>query len=466
MASLEAIPGSFRDPGGRVYRSGTRIFRTVMPSAAEDFEAVEASGLLARLVERGLLLGYEHVAPSLVGEAAHGARYVLEHPRLPFVSYPYEWPFAALKSAALLHLDLMLEALQSGAMLVDATAYNVQFRGAEPVFIDTLSFRRYVPGSYWIGHRQFCEQFLNPLLLRACFGIDQTTWYRGAMEGVSGQDLDRLLPWWRKLSPGVLMHVTLPARLQGRPNARESATTVYRKQSLPPSALAHMLRGLRRWIARLEPARSGATAFANYANDNTYDESDREVKSRFVAEFVAAARPRMLLDLGCNTGYFAEVALAAGAQGVIGVDGDKDAVEQAYVRARSANRPILPLVMNLGDPSPERGWAQRERAGLWQRCQESCDAVLALALVHHLAIAGNVPLAQAVEWIVSLAPTGVIEFVPRADPMVARLLALREDIFADYDEATFMAALSARATIVAQTTIPGTARKLFQFARH
>jgi ribosomal protein L11 methylase PrmA len=466
VASVTAVPGSFRDPGGRVWRVGDRILRTVMPSAAPHYEFARDSGLLARLEERGALIGHAEVDAAVLGDAAAGARYVLEHPRLPFVSHPYEWPFAALQAAALLQLDLLLEAIAAGATLSDATAYNVQFRGAEPVFIDTLSFRRYEEGSYWLGHRQFCEQFLNPLLLRSHLNLPYHAWYRGSPEGIAAADVARLLPAWRKLAPNVAMHVVLQARLQAGQHAREKAeAAVARGGGLSRKGFTDIVRGLRVWIQGLEPAQSNKTAFADYATDNTYSAADTDFKARFVAEYAASARPAVVLDLGCNTGRFSDAALEGGAGYAVGVDGDTDALDRAYAISRKRKRPLLALHMNLSDPTPSQGWAQGERAGLAERCAQSCDGVLALAVVHHLAIAGNVPLAQVVRWIASLAPTGVVEFVPKSDPMVQRLLALREDVFADYDEDTFARALEAEAEIVARETVPGTGRRLYRYAR-
>ena len=174
-----------------------------MPMAADDFDFVRGSGLIDELHSRGKVIGEQIVDAALLGEHAADAHYVLEHPRLPFVSYPYEWSFSALKAAALLHLDIQQAALKKGVTMTDATAYNIQFIGPRPVFIDSLSFRRYQEGEYWAGHRQFCEQFINPLLLRSFNGIPHNAWYRGELEGISAENLSRLLPWRSRLSWNV-----------------------------------------------------------------------------------------------------------------------------------------------------------------------------------------------------------------------------------------------------------------------
>jgi hypothetical protein len=213
-AEVRAEPGSFRDPSGRIFWLGERVLRTVMPQAVADFDYVESTGIVTALIKKGMLIDQARRPASLIGEAAAGAAYVLEHPKLDFISYPYEWSFRALQSAALLQLDLYLEGLQHGVTLSDATAYNIQFDGARPVFIDRLSFRRYVDGQFWLGHRQFCEQFLNPLLLRSMFGIPHNAWYRGSPEGIGAAELSALLPLRRKLSWRVLTNVVMQGSLQ------------------------------------------------------------------------------------------------------------------------------------------------------------------------------------------------------------------------------------------------------------
>ena len=200
MTIVTDDPGSFRDPSGRIYLCNERIFRTVMPCAAKNFEFVEATGIIKRLEKDGFIIESKNVDPSILGEEAKGARYVLEHPRLPFISYPYEWSFSMLKAASLRHIDIHLRLLEHGITLSDASAYNIQFIGPDPIFIDRLSFRRYKNGELWTGLRQFCEQFLNPLLLRTIFGVPHNQWYRGVQEGITSEDLNRLLPWTRKCS--------------------------------------------------------------------------------------------------------------------------------------------------------------------------------------------------------------------------------------------------------------------------
>jgi ribosomal protein L11 methylase PrmA len=460
--AIRAEQGSFRDPGGRIYWYGERVLRTVMPSAAKDFDYVESSGLIPELVERGMLIPQTHMSLELLGEAAGDAAYLLEHPKLDFISHPYEWPFRALQAAALLQLDLYLAALERDVTLSDATAYNIQFDGVRPLFIDRLSFRRYVDGQFWLGHRQFCEQFLNPLLLRSIFGIPHNAWYRGSPEGIGAAELSALLPLRKKFSWRVLTNVVMQGSLQ-KTRSSDAHKAVAGKLRFPKPAFERLLRGLRAWIASLHPADRQPTTWQDYAGHTSYRDTEAEAKRNFVARFVSDSKARTVWDIGCNTGDYSVAALQAGARSVIGFDFDQGSLDLAFDRARSEKLAFTPLFLDVTNPAPDQGWGQAERRGL--RARAKADAVLALALIHHVAIAKNVPLGDVVGWLTDMAPRGVIEFVPKTDPMVVELLRLREDIFPDYNEAHFVRCLEERARIVQSETVSSSGRKLFAFER-
>ena len=465
MAAVRPDPGSFRDPSGQVFRRGNGIFRTVTARAAADYEFVRDSGLFDRLSSKGLVLSTAEVSLDVLGPAAAASRYLLQHPLIRFLSYPYEWSFPALKAAALLHLEVQLEALEAGISLSDATAYNVQFNGPRPVFIDHLSFRRYREGEIWAGHRQFCEQFLNPLLLRSLLGVPHNAWFRGAQEGIPTAELSRLLPLRCKLAWNVLSQVVLPTMLErsARTATAALASDELERSKFPRSSYRALLHRLRDWIARLEPADTGKTVWRDYAGNHSYQSDEVKSKVAFVSQMAAAVRPGILWDLGCNSGDYSKAALAAGAQYAVGFDFDHGALEAAFARAKAEELAFLPLLMDAANPSPSQGWAQCERQGLAARA--SADAVLALAFVHHLAIGRNVPLDRLIDWLVGLAPTGVVEFVPKSDPMVQRMLQLREDIFDDYTEEAFLSAVGARARIVKSLVVSAAGRRLVWFDR-
>jgi len=458
--------GSFRDPSGHVYHINTRTFRTVHESAIDHYQCVRDTGFFEKCAAAGWLIESREVDAAVLRlPPGSRCRTVLEHATLPFVSYPYEWSFSALKAAALLHLDLHVKALECGVTLSDASAYNVQFIGIRPIFIDILSFRPYQEGEFWIAHRQFCEQFLNPLLLRAYCGIAHNAWYRGSLEGITTADLNRLLPWWRKcLSWNAFTQVYLQAKMQSLAMAKpQAALQAVKTRPLPRTAFIGLLMQLRHWIAQLVPAATSTTVWGHYATANTYTDNEAAAKRKFIAEFIEQTQPRLVWDLGCNTGDYSATALAAGARYVIGFDCDQHVLETAFIRAQADNLDFLPLCLDTANPSPDQGWNERERKGLQARAP--ADALIALAFVHHLAIGRNIPLPRVVAWLGGLAPRGVIEFVRKDDPTVQQMLSLREDIFPDYTEEAFATALQRQGRLVKVETVSATGRRLYWYDR-
>ena len=459
------MPGSFRDPSGHVYRVEDQIFRTVTQRFADQFEAVDSTGLIDELADRGLVLPAERVSAAILGPTMEDVKYVLQVPMLPFVSFPYEWSFSALKAAALLHLKINLAALDRRVTLSDASAYNVQFRGAQPVFIDHLSFRPYQNGEIWIGHRQFCEQFLNPLLLRALFGVSHNAWYRGTQEGIPSGDLVRILKLRHHFTWNVLKHVVIQSLFQ---RAAQNSHFELEKDKLsasvlPLSSFRRMLLKLHRWISTLEPADSGKTVWEDYAKSHSYSLEEACQKRQFVVDFASQVKPKLLWDLGCNTGEYSQAALEAGARYVVGFESDQGALEACFGRAHQQDLPIQALFMDMANPTPNQGWREQERQGMQSRA--SADGVLALAFVHHLAIARNIPFDQVLDSIIDLAPRGVIEFVPKSDPMVQKLLRLRADIFPDYTREFFLARIARKAEAVRTATVSSSGRLLVWYER-
>ena len=367
-----------------------------------------------------------------------------------------------LKAAALLHLDLHLELLADGFTLSDATAYNVQFRGTRPVFIDHLSIVPHEEGELWAGQRQFAMQFLNPLLLWAKRGVAPNCWYRGSVEGIAPEDLVRLLPFRDKLSFTVLAHVVAQSHAHARGVRKGHGDRPAPRRRLSRGALVAILKNLRDYVAGLSYP-GGKTVWSDYAGHNSYDEERRAAKHGFVAELARSTAPALLFDLGCNTGDFSETAVDHGAKAVVGFDFDFGALEQAFDRFDKSGKPVLPLWLDATNPSPSQGWAGAERKSLGDRA--GADALLALAVIHHLAIARNVPLDMAVDWLISLAPTGIIEFPSKADPMVQALLSTRADIFPDYTEEAFLAHVGARAAVADQCRLGGDGRLLIRYDR-
>ena len=457
-------PGSFKDPDGGVFYQGGRVYRYFTPRGAARFRSMAKSGLLDPLIAEGAVMETREVSlgevPGLL-QVIPGAAFVVEHPRLPFISYCYEWPFEMLKAAALCHLEVLRVALDKGFILKDATPYNVQFIGSQPIFIDVASIEPYTEGQPWDAYNQFCRLFLNPLLLQALTGVRFQQWLRGALNGIAPAELGRVLSWRQKLRPSVFPHVVLQAWLERTFASKGSVGFDPQQQTIPRKQILRLINKITATIERLKPGKPNSH-WMGYDDENSYSLEGQSDKEAFVERFLAAQKPKVVWDLGCNTGRYSAIA-ARHTNHVIAIDSDPDTVDLLYREARESASNILPLVVDLLDPSPERGWAQAERSGLLKR--GPADVALCLALVHHLAITGNVPLQNVVSWLARVARSGVVEFVPKEDPMIQVLLRFRRDVYDGYTQATFEAALREHFQINEQCTLPGSGRTLYSFVK-
>ncbi len=455
-------PGSFRDPSGFVYSRDGVLLRQVNTSFATDWDDLVASGLLTALQERGLLIGHE---PAPIETAANPeiAHAVIRPERVDFVSYPYEWSFGMLRDAALMTLEAQSVAFEGGFVLRDATAYNVQFRGGRPILIDTLSFERGEPGAPWIAYRQFCEHFLAPLALMAHRDVRLGLMLRDFIDGIPLDLASRLLPGRTRWNLGLGPHIHVHARAQARFADRGTdAAAASRRATVSPLKQRALVDSLQRTIRKLDWAPEG-TEWADYAEHTSYGEDATEVKDDLVRRFLADAGGSVVWDIGANTGRFSRIAASLGRR-VVAWDVDPAATERHYrLIRRDGVGGILPLVLDLANPSPGLGWAGEERGSLTSRAD--ADVVLALALVHHLAIGRNVPLDRIADYFARLAPGLVIEFVPKEDAMVRKLLATREDVFPAYSLDGFRAAFDALFEIAEEAPVTGTSRVLFRMAR-
>ncbi|MFI7429981.1 class I SAM-dependent methyltransferase [Micromonospora sp. NPDC049836] len=455
-------PGSFRDPGNRVFHRHGEVFRGLDERSARDWRALAASDFFRDLLATGRVCGTEELLPTPV-DLPWAA--VLRHERIPFVSHPYEWSYAMLRDAALLHLEILAAALAAGFTLKDGSAYNLQWRGATPVFIDVGSFEPARDGEPWAGYRQFCQTLLYPLLLQAHLGLDFQPWLRARVDGIEPDQMRRLFAGARRLCAGVLTHVHLHGAMQAR-NAGASTTDVraqLRAAGYSRELALATVRGLTKLVRRLDH-RPEDSHWVDYQRTCAYSVPDRQAKEQFVDRAVAATGGGLALDLGANDGRYARIA-ARHADQVVAVEQDPAVVDALYRALRDeGEQRILPLVMDLADPSPGGGWRGVERAGFADRSR--ADAVLALALVHHLALGRNVPLADVLDQLVGLGTAGgtlVVEFVHPEDPMARRLLDNKPDgLFPDYRRDTFEALLAARGRLVRRVELPSGTRTLYQ----
>ncbi|MBQ4133499.1 MAG: hypothetical protein IJD04_07200 [Desulfovibrionaceae bacterium] len=460
---MQRVFGSFRDPSGYVYDDGKDIYRTVNRVYQSQWESMTQSGFLTSLAAAEKVCGYSELAldqfPDAVreqtmealGGAAENDLFeggfwkLLEVDRLPFISYPYEWSFDQLKDAALLTLELQKEALKHELSSKDASAYNIQFRGAKPLFIDLLSFDHYREGDTWQGYRQFCMHFLAPLALYRhdlYLGGLSRLWIDGIPLSVASS----LLPWKTKFSLGLQMHIHTHARLERKHSDGRQARDKVEATRLSKKSLLNIVDSLESTVRALKFPQSD-TEWGEYYSDTNYTSAAEAAKEKIVDELAArcACAGGMAADLGANTGKYSAL-LAKHYDYVIAADIDPAAVNSHYnYLKKDGNKKILPLVMDLSNPSPGLGWMCRERASFAGRCK--ADFVTALALIHHLRFTAGIPFPLMAEFFAEhVSPGGylLIEFVPRDDSQVQRLLAARDDIFSDYTLEVFQSAFAGK----------------------
>ncbi len=432
MRMSDPVPGSFRDPSGLLFTCEGVLYRRINRCYSGHYDRLMQSGLYESLVQERLLVPHEEVR--LDDALQHGAHAVIRPARIPFISYPYEWCFSQLKDAALTTLAVHERAIEKGMALKDASAYNIQFLRGKPIFIDTLSFETYREGSPWVAYRQFCQHFLGPLALMAHTDIRMNQLARIYLDGVPLDLASRLLPWVTRLRPSLMLHIHLHARSQAR-HADRAVRPVSSGRTVSRIGMLGLIDSLKGAVRRLV-WRPAGTEWGDYYADTNYSEDALRHKQQIVTDFLGGQSLGTLWDLGANSGLFSRLAAAQGAR-VIAFDVDPAAVEKNYVESRkSGDGRILPLLMDLTNPSPGIGWHGRERMSLTER--GPADGVLALALVHHLAISNNVPFAHLAEFFAEQCHTLLIEFVPKTDSQVKRLLATREDVFPDYTQEHFV----------------------------
>lgn len=454
-----AVDGaSFRDPSGFIFERDGTLLRQVNRSYFPTWQAVAKSGLLSELTDRGLLISHRETDLSLALNSDAAA--VIQPERVGLISYPFEWSFSALQDAALLTIKLQRRALAKGFSLKDATALNVQFHRGRPVFIDSLSFEAYVEGRPWVAYAQFCRHFLAPLALMSLRDLRLSRLMQEFVDSVPLELASKLLPWRTRFQPMLALHIHLHARAQANQGDAVVKAAAAPSPSLSKKRLLSLLQSLEDAIRGLHsPAKHSSIWRDYYTTNNNYVDDGMRFKEETVHRWLAANPGKMVWDLGANTGRFARLAPVDTL--AIAWDFDPVCVDIAYVDNRKEGiSHVLPLVLDLTNPTPASGWAHRERKSLRER--GPADTLLALGLVHHLAIANNVPLRQVAQYFGEIGKSLIVEFVDRDDSQVKKLLHSREDIFANYSREGFEQAFGEFFEICETLSLPGMARTLYR----
>ncbi|CAA0088316.1 Uncharacterised protein [Halioglobus japonicus] len=458
---MEALPSSFRDNSGFVFSHSGCVYRQVNRCYAEHYQNFMSSGLYQKLVEKHWLVSHEELTDGTITGTSDCYK-ILKPQQIPYISYPYEWSFSQLKDAAILTLRIQHQAMKHGFMLKDASAFNIQFLDARPVFIDTLSFEPYVEGRPWVAYKQFCQHFLAPLALMSYRDAELSKLMISHIDGIPLSLASKLLPLRTRLNYALAAHIHFHSKLQ-QDHADDAGTgTAARATAVTISAkgLTGVIESLAKVIEKLR-WKMPDTEWGDYYQNTNYSSRADDEKHALVESFLQDIPDALntVQDLGANTGEYSQIA-ARYCQLVLSQDIDPVAVEMNY-RQRKSDGPsnILPLVQNLVSPTPAIGWGNAERSSFMERAH--CDALLALALIHHLAISNNVPLDGIAAQFAELTKWLIIEFVPKSDSQVVRLLATREDIFPSYTREGFEQAFCQFFQIERAVPVPESERILY-----
>lgn len=448
-------PASFRDPSGFIFEKDGQIYRQVNTQYQEQYDQLINSRLHEKLIGADLLLptqevvGFQHASPE--------AYKVLRPEQLTFTSYPYEWCFSQLKDAALTTLRIEPMALQHAMTLKDASAYNIQFHRGRPVLIDTLSFERYQEGEPWTAYRQFCQHFLAPLALMSYRDVRLSQLMRTNIDGIPLDLVSKLLPWRTRLNSGLLFHIHLHAASIRRYGQRQIDRAGAPRQ-MSMNARKGLIDSLRTTVQKLAWKPEG-TQWVDYTTAH-YSAEGFQAKQSIVTGWLADIAPGVLWDLGANTGEFSRLA-PPGTKIILSLDGDHGSVEKNYrIVKQSEEENILPLVMDLTNPSSNLGWASQERSSLLARGPADC--ALALALLHHLVISNNLPFKKVAEFLARAGDMLIIEYVPKEDPQAQKLLVSREDIFEAYHQESFENQFRNYFEILERKALPDSQRFLYR----
>lgn len=459
------VSGSFRDPSGYVFQVDQRVFRAIDNECYQTLWRLKESGVLAKLEEDKLLVGTQFVEKSRVEDCLEpGYSHVLEHELIPVISYPYEWCVSMLADAGRLTLDLQRRLLESECALKDATAFNVQFVDGRPVFIDISSIERPKRLDIWVALGQFNQMFTFPLLLKSHHAWDLCSYFLAHLNGRRIEDIVPALGYVRRWRPAFLLDITLPYLLrQRKPSGNNRWQEYLSEPNSNPKPQLYNLTRLHAKISRLASSYKPRGLWAGYTETCTYDDVAENAKKDLVRQFLETINPATVLDLGCNTGDYSYLAAEAGAR-VISVDSDHDAIELLYRRLKRDPKPILPLVVDVANPTPAIGFRNRERESFLQRA--NCECTLALALVHHLLVSAHLTPHSLCEFFCDLTDDYlIVEYIPPEDSMYQQLLTYRAGHVATVSRETFLEAFGQRFDVLREESIPNSSRLLMLMRR-
>lgn len=419
---------SFRDRSGFLFYYENEIYRIINFSYKKQYEKFMNSELYQKLEEKNLIITHSEIENLDIDCDYYK---IIKPEKIPFISYPYEWSFSQLKDAALLTLRIQKAAMKYGMTLKDGSAFNIQFHNGHPIFIDTLSFEIYEEGQIWKPYKQFCQHFLAPLALISKKDVRLNLLSKIFIDGIPIDLAAKLLPKTTFGNFGLMAHIHAHAKSQKH---YEDKDAKIKQKTFSKRSFEGLIESLKSSIEKMTWNEDN-TEWGDYYSDTNYTEKSFEEKKQFISLAIDQVKPKLVWDMGANTGVFSRLASTKGIN-TISYDIDPLAVEKNYLSSsQNSEQNILPLILDLTNPSSGIGWNHDERMSIMQR--GPADMVFALALVHHLAISNNVPLNKLAEFFSQISKFLIIEFVPKSDSQVKRLLLTRDDIFENYDVKNF-----------------------------
>lgn len=460
MGLSKVVESSFRDPAGFLFWHDNELYRQINDIGREDYDYLMSSGLYLSLVANRFLI--PHTEVEIESLHSQNAYKIIRPQLLPVISYPYEWCFEQLKDAALLTLKIQKMALEYEMSLKDASVYNIQFYEDEPILIDTLSFEHYTQNEPWRAYRQFCQHFLAPLALMSFVDVRLSQLLRSNIDGIPLDLASKLLPVKTRLQMGMLLHIHWHAKAQTRYTQRsgkkELNVTRQSQQGDNKMAILGLIDNLEVLIHRLQ-WRGDDTPWLDYYSETNYSDNAFQQKLKVVNDYIDRVNPHLVWDLGANEGIFSRITSKRGVT-TVAYDVDMGCVQRNYLQCKTENeKQLYPLVIDLTNPSPALGWSNKERSSFLER--GPVDLVMALALIHHLAIGNNVPLSRIADFFSQLGKWLIIEFVPKEDSQVQRLLSSRQDIFQEYARDYFEKIFDQHFEILDSQTLTDSKRVLY-----
>jgi len=454
---LKNDPASFKDDAGKVFYFKNRILRTVNNNYSDIYEYVKQKDIFNSLIEKQFLINSWEVNKNIYKELDLDYDHlykVLEHEKLEYWSYPYEWTFSQLKKAAIFHLDFQLILLENDISLKDASAYNIQFKNNKPIFIDLLSLQKFDESTPWQGHKQFCEEFLNPLVFSSKFNIPFNEIYKGNLNGISNESLVKLLGYKIFLSHTLLINVYLTEFL-----SKSTSRSIKNKKRSYKQSQIYLINNLRNYIIKLR-YKKNKTMWSNYSSNNSYTKVSELEKENILKKYLSKKNPYSLIDIGCNDGKYSIIAKNLNVKKIIALDFDMQCLEKINIEN---NEVITPMYGDLSNMPAGNGWYSKEKKSFMERFK--FDFSISFAVIHHLAITKNIPLDQILEFILRLSNRGLIEFIPIEDEMIKQMTELRNKNYDEYNFQNFLDILRQKCKYTEVNDLNDSKRKIIYYEK-